>query len=189
MRGKITVVEYDPSWPTTFATLKSRALAALGAIAVSIEHVGSTSVPGLAAKPIIDIDVIVPSTTDVANVIKRLETIGYQHQGNLGIDGREAFHSPPNLPEHHLYVCVQGAVALANHLAVRDYLRRNATAARAYSALKMRLAQSFPTDIDRYVDGKTDFLLGVLRECGFTDDALSGISDANRIDPSPHPVR
>src|SRR5258705_12320222 len=89
----VEVVDYDPRWPTRFETLRARIVAALGSLADSIEHVGSTSVPGLAAKPIIDIDVLVVSAIDVPEAIERLALLGYLHRGNLGIDGREAFES------------------------------------------------------------------------------------------------
>ena len=177
----ITVVDYDPSWPSKFETLKSRVLHALGSLAVSVEHVGSTSIPGLAAKPIIDMDVVVASVADVSMAIERLGMLGYVHRGNLGIEGREAFSCPSALPAHHLYVCVQGAIALVNHLAIRDYLRRNSAAVRTYSMLKKQLAETFPTDMDRYIHGKTNFLVGILRESGFPEDVLAAISDANRM--------
>lgn len=183
MQRTIAVVDYDPSWPLEFEGLKARVLRALGDIAVSVEHVGSTSVPGLAAKPIIDMDVVVASAADAADAIERLATLGYAHRGDLGIEGRETFHVPPEWPAHHLYVCVHGAAALANHLAVREYLRRNQAAANAYGSLKKRLAETFPTDVDRYVSGKTDFLLGVLRESGFPGEVLAAIGQANRIKP------
>jgi GrpB-like predicted nucleotidyltransferase (UPF0157 family) len=158
----ILVVDYDPSWPLTFMALREPIRQALGGIALTVEHVGSTAVPGLAAKPIIDIDVVIASLADLSAAIDRLAALGYVHSGDLGIDGREAFESPPG-PAHHLYVCVQGSTALANHLAVRDRLRRNPDKAREYGELKKQLARQFPTDIESYVAGKTDFLLEVLR--------------------------
>lgn len=179
----IVVVDYDPSWPLAFEGLKSRILPVLGDVAVSVEHVGSTSVPGLAAKPVIDMDVVVASAADMADAIERLAVLGYAHRGDLGIEGREAFHAPPEGPAHHLYVCVDGAAALANHLAVRDYLRRNEAAVKAYGSLKKRLARTFPEDIARYVGGKTDFLLRILRESGFPGEVLAAIGDANRPKP------
>jgi len=99
----VTVVEYDPAWSTQFETLRSIVLSAVGDIAVVVEHVGSTSVPGLAAKPIIDIDVVVASAADVPVAIERLAVIGYEHRGNLGVEGREAFGSPLEPPQRHLY--------------------------------------------------------------------------------------
>jgi GrpB-like predicted nucleotidyltransferase (UPF0157 family) len=163
---KVLVVDYDSSWPLTFANLQAPIWEALRGIALSVEHVGSTSVPGLAAKPIIDIDAIVPSRAQVPATIERLVALGYVHSGNLGIEDREAFESPAKLPAHHLYVCVQGSAALANHLAIRDCLRRNPAAAAAYGQLKKHLAEQFHTDIESYIGGKTDFLLELLRGRG-----------------------
>lgn len=175
----ILVVDYDPAWPVTFAALRAPIQQALGGIALSVEHVGSTSVPGLAAKPIIDIDAVIASHADMSAAIDRLAALGYVHSGNLGIEGREAFASPAG-PAHHLYGCVQGDLALANHLAIRDCLRRNPEKALEYGELKVRLAKEFPTDAESYVAGKTDFLLDVLRSAGFPDAVLGTIREANR---------
>src|SRR5665213_1454875 len=177
----VTVADYDPTWPTQFEELRSRILRAVGSVAMSVEHVGSTSVPGLAAKPIIDIDVVIAAAIDVILAIGRLATLGYAHLGNLGIKGREAFASPSGLPAHHLYVCVRGSTALENHLAIREYFRRHSDAAAKYGMLKKRLAEHFPTNVDRYTQGKTDFLLRVLREAGFPDGVLTSIGDSNRV--------
>ena len=147
MRQSINVVDYDPAWATQFATLRSEISSAVGGVAVAIEHVGSTSVPGLAAKPIIDIDLVLGSSADVLVAIERLAAIGYHHVGNLGVEGREAFESPPQPPQRHVYVCVQGGTALQNHLMLRDFLRKNSDAAAEYGRLKKQLAVQFPTDI------------------------------------------
>jgi GrpB-like predicted nucleotidyltransferase (UPF0157 family) len=168
-KRKVLVVEYDASWPLTFASLRSPIWQALRGIALSVDHVGSTSVPGLAAKPIIDIDATVPSRAEMPAVIERLAALGYVHCGNLGIEDREAFESPVGLPAHHLYACVQGCAALANHLTIRDCLRRNLVTAAAYGQLKKKLAEQFPTDIDSYIAGKTNFLLEVLRGASTRD--------------------
>jgi GrpB-like predicted nucleotidyltransferase (UPF0157 family) len=135
----------------------------MGSIAASVEHVGSTSVPGLAAKPIIDIDIVVESVADVMVAIERLNPLGYVHQGNLGVDGREAFESPSGSCAHHVYVCARGSAALENHLTIRDYLRLHADAAAAYGMLKKRLAERFAADAIKYNEGKTEFLAGLLR--------------------------
>lgn len=178
----VTVVDYDPAWPTQFEELRSRIWRAVGNVAMSVEHVGSTSVPGLAAKPIIDIDVVVASSIDVTLAIGRLATLGYAHLGNVGIEGRETFASPSGLPTHHLYVCVRGSTALENHLAIREYFRRHSDAAAKYGMLKKRLAEHFPSNVDKYTEGKTDFLLRVLREAGFPDSVLKSIGDANQVE-------
>src|SRR6185503_6081151 len=103
--AKITVVDYDPSWPTAFEAVRARVWPVVADVAIAVEHVGSTSVPGLPAKPIIDVTVVVPTDAAVAAAIERLSTLGYRHLGNLGIEGREAFASPDRPPRHHLYVC------------------------------------------------------------------------------------
>ncbi len=175
----VIVVDYDPAWPAVFDALRVAIRAALGHLAASIEHVGSTSVPGLAAKPVIDLDVVVAGA-DVATAIARLAHVGYVHRGDLGIVGREAFWSPAGSPAHHLYVCPADSVALANHLAVRDHLRAHPEAARAYGELKKRLARLHARDIDGYVEGKSAFLLGILRSSGFDSAALGAIERANR---------
>jgi len=181
----VIVVDYDPSWPRTFETLKSRILSVVGSVALGVEHVGSTAVPGLAAKPIIDLDVIVATAADVPIATERLATLGYLPRGNLGIPGREAFASPPGSVAHHMYVCVRSSTALANHLAIRDYLRRNAALAGRYGRLKKQLAEQFPTDRDRYIAGKTDFILAALREAGLPNDVLTAIDDGNRTSGPP----
>ena len=110
----IVVVEYDSAWPELFRQLRPPVWSLVRDVALSIEHVGSTAVPGLAAKPIIDMSVIVASDRAVPVVIARLATLGYVHLGNLGIAGREAFRRPDGLPPHNLYVCPQGSLGLEN---------------------------------------------------------------------------
>lgn len=175
----LVVVDYDPAWPRVFAELRATLAGALGDSALAIEHVGSTSVPGLAAKPVIDIDVVVQEE-GVARAIAMLAAIGYTHRGDLGIPLREAFHRPPDTPPHHLYVCPEHSPALANHLTLREYLRGNAGAARAYGALKKQLALRFGDDVDGYVEGKTAFIVGILGRCGLAPDTLADIERMNR---------
>jgi GrpB-like predicted nucleotidyltransferase (UPF0157 family) len=180
---RVLVVDYDSTWPLTFAILQAPISDALRGVALSVEHVGSTSVPGLAAKPIIDIDAVIPSRAELPGVIEKLASLGYAHRGTLGIEDREAFESPAHLPAHHLYACVQGSAALANHLAIRDHLRRNPAAVMAYGQLKKQLAAQFPTDINRYIAGKTDFLSRILQSAGFSDAVLVAIREANAVPP------
>lgn len=175
----IEVVDYDPAWPDRFERLRSYVWPAIEDVALSIEHVGSTSVPGLAAKPIIDMTVVVKSRADVPRAIARLATLGYVHRGDLGIKGREAFHAPAGLPAHHLYVCPAGALALRNHIAVRDYLRAHPDAARAYGELKQRLAEAYHDDVESYMAGKTAFIAEILREAGFSPEQLASIEEEN----------
>src|SRR5581483_5318568 len=139
----VEIADYDPRWPEAFAALRGQIAAVLGPLAQRIEHVGSTAVPGLPAKPIIDLDVVIATPADLPAVIGRLGTLGYQHEGDLGITGREAFTSPAAAPGHHLYVCAASSPELARHLAFRDYLRTHPVQARAYAELKRSLAGQF----------------------------------------------
>jgi len=176
----VVVVPYDPQWCARFEALRAPVWDAVRDIAVAIEHVGSTAVPGLAAKPVVDMTVIVPSPPDVARAIARLERLGYRHRGDLGIAGREAFHPPPQSPLHRLYVCAQDSPALANHVALRDWLRSHPDDANAYGALKRRLAIRFRDDIAGYVDGKTAFIASILAKSGMASTDVEDIATANR---------
>ena len=184
----IEVVPYDPVWPARFEQLRAMLAPALGDVAVAIEHVGSTSVAGLAAKPIIDIDVVVASPSDLPESIARLGTLGYRHLGDLGITGREAFQRPPSLPAHNLYVCPTGIESLRNHLTIRDHLRSHPESREAYGELKSRLATEVDS-IDDYVERKSAFLLAILEAEGFDPDAIGRIQAANRADVARPRVR
>ena len=173
-------MDYDPAWVEMFEELNARIWPLVGDFALGIEHVGSTSVPGLAAKPIIDLDIVIPSSADVPLAVERLAQLGYEHRGNLGIEGREAFTIPPGMIRHHLYVCWRGSTGLRNHLALRDYLRSNPEAVRAYSELKKRLAQEHPHDIDAYIRDKTGFIVGILGQMNLNTDQLESIRQANK---------
>lgn len=175
----VSVVDYDPMWPLEFEELRASVSVAVRDIAISIEHVGSTAVPGLAAKPVIDMDIVV-AESDVAHAIERLGEFGYTHRGDLGIPLREAFRSPPGSRPHNLYVCPSHSPALVSHLAFRDYLRGNAEASREYGALKKRLAGEFRDDMDGYVEAKTAFIVAVLKKVGLARDAIADIEKMNR---------
>ena len=102
MPTALVIKEYDPQWPILFEQLRAKFSELLGNMVSAIEHVGSTSVPELAAKPIIDLDVLLASAVYFPETIRRLATLGYEHEGDLGIAGREAFRTPPSLFAHHL---------------------------------------------------------------------------------------
>lgn len=162
---EVRVVPYDPQWPMEFAKLAKVLSGYIGDLALRIEHVGSTSVEGLAAKPILDIDVVISSHGVLPQVIERLAGAGYVHEGNLGVEGREAFRRvyEDGLMRHHLYVCPQDGRGYLEHIALRDYLRRNAEVREAYATLKQRLAEEFRYDIDQYSENKTGFVQEILK--------------------------
>ena len=154
---KVVVVPYDKEWGAAFEAIKKELESAIGELVIGIEHIGSTSVEGLSAKPCIDIDVIIQDYSIFDAVVRKLETIGYIHEGNLGIKDREAFKygDKPHLQQHHLYVCPQQSEELHRHIAFRDFLRANPDAAKIYGAVKEKAAQLFPDDIEKYIAYKT----------------------------------
>lgn len=158
----VHIADYDPQWPATFEQLRVQIADALGTLALRIEHVGSTAVPGLAAKPIIDLDVVIGAVSDLPAVTARLRMLGYQPEGDLGIPGREAFTTPPSAPPHHLYVCALDSRELARHLTFRDFLRTHPDAADAYAQLKRSLADRFRDERAAYAEAKTAFVEQVL---------------------------
>lgn len=162
MTEPVIVVDYDPAWPLLFQRLGDRALTAVGDVALGVEHVGSTAVPGLAAKPIIDLDVVVRAAADLPIAIARLAPLGYRHEGDLGIPGREAFRWPPADPRHHLYVLPADSQELRRHLAFRDYLRTHPDAANAYGDLKRTAAEHHCDDRVAYMAAKDALIKRIL---------------------------
>jgi GrpB-like predicted nucleotidyltransferase (UPF0157 family) len=163
MNAPVEIADYDPGWPAAFAALRDQTAAALGPLAQRIEHVGSTAGPGRPAKPVIDLDVVIATHADLPEVITRLAALGYRHEGDLGITGREAFASPAAAPARHLYVCTADSPELARHLAFRDYLRTHPEQARAYAELKRSLAAQFRSDRDAYSRSKAAFVEQALK--------------------------
>jgi GrpB-like predicted nucleotidyltransferase (UPF0157 family) len=178
----ITVVDYDPAWPEVFESIRgdlTRILAGVDVLA--IEHVGSTSVPGLAAKPVIDVDVVV-TRENLPAAISAMETGGYTHLGDMGVPDREAFRAQ-SPPKRNVYVTVVGCLSLRNHLGVRDVLRADAALREEYGALKKRLAGQFTIDqIDDYVEGKSAVIQRLLERAGIATDELMEIEAGNRAD-------
>ena len=164
----VAVLPYDAAWTRDFAAIEAELRAALGELALRIEHVGSTSVPGLSAKPIIDIDVVIRNEAVLGPVIAALERIGYRHEGDLGIPGREAFayQGKDHLRRHHLYVCSQDSAELKRHIAFRDYLCSHPEAVAAYSRIKEEGAALYPDDIGKYIEYKSPFIEKIYRELG-----------------------
>ena len=165
---KVVVLPYDRAWKSDFEAIRQEIASALGDLILGIEHVGSTSVEGLSAKPCIDIDVVIRDRTILDAVVRKLETIGYIHEGNLGIPDREAFRyrDKPHLQTHHLYVCPRESRELHRHITFRDYLRGNPEAVRQYRLVKEAAARRYPEDIDQYMEYKSACIQQLYRQCG-----------------------
>ncbi len=183
--SRVVVVPYDPQWPRTFDAIHDTLWPVVQHAAMRLEHVGSTAVPGLSAKPVVDACIVVASPRDLPYIIRALATLGYTSRGNLGVPDREAFAAPPSLPRHHLYASPRHSLSLRNQLGLRDFLRAHPEVAAAYGDLKMDLARQFPDDIDRYMAGKTEFILEILRSAGLTDAELDAIRRINQPEVPP----
>ena len=166
--NKVIVLPYDAAWKSAFEAIRDEIEAALGDLIIGIEHVGSTSVEGMSAKPCIDMDVIIKDYSVFGEIVRKLGEIGYIHEGDLGIKDREAFEytDKPHLMMHHLYVCPQYSEELNRHITFRDFLRINPEAVKKYSSIKEKAAELFPNDIDGYIEYKSPCIEELYKECG-----------------------
>jgi GrpB-like predicted nucleotidyltransferase (UPF0157 family) len=160
----IVVVDADPQWPEWFERVQAYLWPAVEKVALRIDHVGSTSVPGLAAKPIIDVDIVVANDSEVRTVIDALRPLDYQWVGDLGVEGRQAFDTSghPELPPHHLYLVVENNKAHLGHVLLRDFLRTDAETCRRYAELKRANVAIAQGDMDVYVAAKARFVADIL---------------------------
>lgn len=167
MRTKRVIVEeYNPKWKNEFERILKELLAVLSGKIISIEHVGSTSVEGLSAKPIIDIDIVIDQNLE--EVRQALEAIGYSYEDDLGVSGREAFkyENKSHLMAHHLYVCEKGNEELHRHVMFRDYLRQHKEDRDKYGKIKKEMALRYPDDINSYIEGKQTVIMEIYKRCG-----------------------
>lgn len=183
---------YNPEWGKSFAALKQVLLEALHGLEVEVEvqHVGSTSIPGMMAKPILDVDIIIHDKSLLEAITQLLQQLGYRYRGDQGIEGRFAFRqSAENTPltsvkkrwqAHHLYVCYADSLALKNHLLFRDALLSDPELARRYALLKMLLASGTGIAREEYTRQKTDFVLAVLAGAGLSREEQAAIAAANK---------
>lgn len=175
----VEVVPYNPVWRKWFAELRRMIWPHISDVAIDCVHVGSTSIPGMSAKPIIDIDIIIDSSDKFDEIKSRLTRIGYYHRGNLGIEGREAFgkEDEPKYT-HHLYVCTANSTAYKNHVLLKKHLTEKPEAFGRYRDLKLQLAAS-GLDVDSYTREKTLLIIEFLREEGLSDSELEEIKKQN----------
>lgn len=166
--AKVVVLPYNKQWKDDFEKIKSEIVNAISDLIIGVEHVGSTSVEGMSAKPCIDIDVIIKDYSVFDTIVSKLEMIGYIYEGNLGIEDREAFKylNKSHLLTHHLYVCPQESEELYRHISFRDFLRNNVDAVKKYSSVKETAAQLFPNDIEKYMEYKSPCIEELYILCG-----------------------
>jgi GrpB-like predicted nucleotidyltransferase (UPF0157 family) len=152
--GVVRLAEYDERWPSLFAAEARHIFAFSEDIPLRLEHIGSTSVPGMCAKPVLDILAGRPSATPVGAYVVCFQRAGYDYRGEQGVAGREFFRrGQPRA--YHVHLVEEGGVLWREYLALRDYLRAHAEAAARYGDLKRSLAARFPLDREAYTNGKT----------------------------------
>ena len=168
MRTKRVVVEkWNPQWKYEYEKIVASLGKDLIYNSIKIEHIGSTSVEGLSAKPVIDFDIVIEK--DKFAIIKELlNKKGYEYEGDLGIEGREAFtySGKEELMTHHLYVCPKDSKELFKHITFRDFLKNNSALASEYSKVKEQAAVLYPDDIDKYMEFKSEIIEKIYKRCG-----------------------
>ncbi len=168
MARRVVVVPYDKQWKCDFEKIKQYILPSVEGLILGMEHVGSTSVEGLWAKPIIDMDIVIKDYSVFEELKEKMEVIGYIHEGDLGIKDREAFdyRGETELPKHHLYVCPEFSAELRRHISFRDHLRSNPADVILYSKVKEEGAKLFPDSIDGYIAHKSPCIEKIYEKIG-----------------------
>lgn len=151
---KVEVVPYNHQWPQMFEDEASKIKAVMNENIVRIHHIGSTSIPGMYAKPVIDILVEVHSIERVNLFNKEMMELGYDPKGENGIPNRRYFSKGGDNRTHHVHIFQTGNPEIARHLQFRDYLIAHPEKAKEYGKLKVSLAEQFPVHINQYIDGK-----------------------------------
>jgi GrpB-like predicted nucleotidyltransferase (UPF0157 family) len=162
-QGKVILSEYDPKWPIEFEKEKKLITSAVGPVDILIEHVGSTAVAGLCAKPIIDILIGIPNFADGFSLVAPLEEIGYEFKGKNGIIGRH-FFAKGLLRTHHIHMVEKNSTFWKEHVLFRDFLRNNDIDKQKYALLKKNLAQAYKSDRDGYTNAKADFIRSIIQK-------------------------
>jgi len=157
---KVCVVPYDPNWAAEFAAEAERIRSVLNSVDLAIHHIGSTAIPGISAKPIIDILLEVDDIQTLEGYSSALAGPGYEAKGEFGSPGQRYFRkeSVSGVRTHQIHACERGSAGSERHLSFRDYMITHPDGAQAYSLLKRRLAASHPDDIEAYMDGKDSFI-------------------------------
>ena len=152
--GVVRLVEYDPRWPPLFAAEEARLRAVSGSLPLQFEHVGGTSIPGMCAKPVLDMVAGRPSSTPLQDCMAALVRAGYEHRGEQGVPGREFFRrGQPRA--YHVHLVELGGPLWRDYLAFRDYLRAHPETASRFADLKRALVARFPRDREAYINGKS----------------------------------
>lgn len=165
--GQVIIVDYDPLWPQMYEEERARISDAIGEYLIDIQHVGSTSIPGLSAKPILDIMPVIRSIALVPQCVEPLAALDHAYFGENGIPGRHYFRKPADITSQpqkvHLHVLEKGHDQWAMMLLFREYLRMHPESAQQYDTLKRELAAQYGSDRAGYTDAKEAFVKSIIR--------------------------
>ena len=172
----VEIFDYDKEWPSKFLEERTKIMGVIGDMVVEVEHVGSTAVPGLCAKPIIDIMVGIRKLIDAENCIEPLESIGYEYvpEYEVSIPERRYFRKGPSeMPNKHfhLHMFEHGSDSWKRHLLFRDYLRTHPGAALEYCELKKRLAVKYRLNREAYTEAKTTFIEAIVSKANISQQS------------------
>lgn len=167
MKRTIEVVPYSPLWPTLFEKEANLIKETLGKNCIAVHHIGSTAVPELSAKPVIDMIPVVLDITEVDKSNSAMENLGYEAKGEYGIPFRRFFQKGGLTRTHHVHVFEKNNPEIERHLLFRDWMRSHEEDRELYANLKIKLAKKFPNDIDSYCLGKDDFIANIDAKTGF----------------------
>lgn len=163
-KRKVEVKEHKKEWNTLYEKEKIELTDIFKDILKDIHHIGSTAIPNIKAKPVIDIMVVVQDINKVDQYNEEMIELGYEPKGEFGIKNRRFFQKGGSNRTHHVHVFPKGDKEVQRHLNFRDYMRAHPQKARQYSQLKETLAAQYPHDIDKYIEGKNDFIKEIDRE-------------------------
>jgi GrpB-like predicted nucleotidyltransferase (UPF0157 family) len=157
---RVVVLPHDPAWALAFTQASAEVAGALADNLLEIQHIGSTAIPGIYAKPVIDMLAVVVDIAAVDGRNAQMRSLGYEPKGEFGIPGRRYFYrnNPAGIRTHQIHAFAKGSPHIARHLAFRDFLRAHPNIALEYSELKRRLADAHSNDIEAYMDGKDAFI-------------------------------
>jgi GrpB-like predicted nucleotidyltransferase (UPF0157 family) len=168
-KGVVKLAPYSSEWPKLFEEEEKLLRGLIGKYVIDIQHIGSTSIPGMTAKPILDIGIAIARFQEGKRCVKPIESLGYEYKGENGIPGRHYF-AKGDPRTHHLHMLELDSEEWRKHIIFRDFLRENKEMAREYARLKRDLAEKFRNDRLSYTEGKSDFVAEILKMAGCNVD-------------------
>lgn len=162
-RGVVKLESYQESWKIHFEKEAKHLLSKIGEYTLDIQHIGSTAIPGIVAKPIIDMALAIISLSEVEKIIQPLKEIGFIYRGEQGVPGRHLFvKGGEDCRTHHLHVMEKSTDEWKKHISFRDYLLKHPEEVQNYNVLKQSLAKKYKDDRGKYTEGKSDFILSIV---------------------------